>query len=244
MASSRRAASRLRTTPFRKRICGSFGLAGEEVVGPRQGFACLARRRRRRVDVVELVGARGAPWRRAAGQRRARRSSGGNRSIGGKWCAMRGMTRWDDSAAMNGEAAAILIPLYVCRRRESPRRRAAGSGPAACRPSPAASPRPSDAARHHRSNEPAHLQHAVARARDFSPLEPGHVRMYVCGMTVYDLCHVGHARMMMAFDVVRRWLRRHRLARHLRAQHHRHRRQDHPARASRATMPIRALTDG
>ncbi|MBK9237466.1 MAG: cysteine--tRNA ligase [Rhodoferax sp.] len=41
---------------------------------------------------------------------------------------------------------------------------------------------------------------------DFSPLEPGHVRMYVCGMTIYDLCHVGHARMMMAFDVISRWL--------------------------------------
>ncbi|MES2533417.1 MAG: cysteine--tRNA ligase [Pseudomonadota bacterium] len=42
---------------------------------------------------------------------------------------------------------------------------------------------------------------------NFSPLQPGHVRMYVCGMTVYDLCHIGHARMMMAFDVVQRWLR-------------------------------------
>ncbi|MEX8505583.1 cysteine--tRNA ligase [Leptothrix ochracea] len=42
---------------------------------------------------------------------------------------------------------------------------------------------------------------------DFEPLEPGHVRLYVCGMTIYDLCHVGHARMMMAFDVVTRWLR-------------------------------------
>jgi cysteinyl-tRNA synthetase len=41
----------------------------------------------------------------------------------------------------------------------------------------------------------------------FTPIEPGHVRMYVCGMTIYDLCHVGHARMMMAFDVVQRWLR-------------------------------------
>ncbi len=41
----------------------------------------------------------------------------------------------------------------------------------------------------------------------FVPLEPGHVRMYVCGMTIYDLCHVGHARMMMAFDVVQRWLK-------------------------------------
>ena len=41
----------------------------------------------------------------------------------------------------------------------------------------------------------------------FVPIEPGKVRMYVCGITVYDYCHVGHARMMMAFDVVRRWLR-------------------------------------
>ncbi|HEY8905575.1 MAG TPA: cysteine--tRNA ligase [Rhodoferax sp.] len=41
----------------------------------------------------------------------------------------------------------------------------------------------------------------------FSPIEPGHVRMYVCGMTIYDLCHIGHARMMMVFDVVQRWLK-------------------------------------
>ncbi len=41
----------------------------------------------------------------------------------------------------------------------------------------------------------------------FSPIEPGHVRMYVCGMTIYDFCHIGHARMMMAFDVVQRWLK-------------------------------------
>jgi cysteinyl-tRNA synthetase len=41
----------------------------------------------------------------------------------------------------------------------------------------------------------------------FVPVEPGHVRMYVCGMTVYDLCHLGHARSMLAFDVVQRWLR-------------------------------------
>jgi cysteinyl-tRNA synthetase len=41
----------------------------------------------------------------------------------------------------------------------------------------------------------------------FSPIEPGHVRMYVCGMTIYDLCHIGHARMMMAFDIVQRWLK-------------------------------------
>ncbi len=41
----------------------------------------------------------------------------------------------------------------------------------------------------------------------FSPIEPGHVRMYVCGITVYDLCHVGHARANIGFDVVQRWLR-------------------------------------
>jgi cysteinyl-tRNA synthetase len=40
----------------------------------------------------------------------------------------------------------------------------------------------------------------------FVPLEPGHVRMYVCGITVYDLCHLGHARFVLAFDVVYRWL--------------------------------------
>jgi cysteinyl-tRNA synthetase len=42
---------------------------------------------------------------------------------------------------------------------------------------------------------------------EFSPLHPGQVRMYVCGMTVYDYCHLGHARSMIAFDVVQRWLK-------------------------------------
>jgi cysteinyl-tRNA synthetase len=41
----------------------------------------------------------------------------------------------------------------------------------------------------------------------FEPLEPGRVRMYVCGMTVYDLCHLGHARVLVVFDVVVRYLR-------------------------------------
>ena len=45
------------------------------------------------------------------------------------------------------------------------------------------------------------------RKEDFVPLEPGRVRMYVCGITVYDYCHVGHARMMLVFDLVARWLR-------------------------------------
>ena len=40
----------------------------------------------------------------------------------------------------------------------------------------------------------------------FTPIEPGKVRMYVCGMTVYDYCHLGHARVMIVFDVVRRHL--------------------------------------
>jgi cysteinyl-tRNA synthetase len=43
--------------------------------------------------------------------------------------------------------------------------------------------------------------------REFVPIEPGRVRMYVCGMTVYDYCHIGHARVMVVFDVVQRWLR-------------------------------------
>lgn len=41
----------------------------------------------------------------------------------------------------------------------------------------------------------------------FTPIEPGKVRMYVCGMTVYDYCHVGHARVLVVFDVVYRYLR-------------------------------------
>jgi cysteinyl-tRNA synthetase len=47
-------------------------------------------------------------------------------------------------------------------------------------------------------------------ARDkvvFVPIEPGKVRMYVCGMTVYDYCHLGHARVMVVFVVVQRWFR-------------------------------------
>ena len=52
------------------------------------------------------------------------------------------------------------------------------------------------------------IHNTLTRALEtFSPLVPGHVRMYVCGMTVYDLCHLGHARSMVAFDVVQRWLK-------------------------------------
>src|SRR3954453_3120334 len=41
----------------------------------------------------------------------------------------------------------------------------------------------------------------------FEPIRPGHVGMYVCGMTVYDYSHIGHARVMVVFDLIRRWLR-------------------------------------
>ncbi|EMP55747.1 cysteinyl-tRNA synthetase [Marinobacter santoriniensis NKSG1] len=45
------------------------------------------------------------------------------------------------------------------------------------------------------------------KKEEFRPIEPGKVRMYVCGMTVYDYCHLGHARVLVAFDVVTRYLR-------------------------------------
>ncbi|HLS50373.1 MAG TPA: cysteine--tRNA ligase [Burkholderiaceae bacterium] len=45
------------------------------------------------------------------------------------------------------------------------------------------------------------------RKEPFKPLKAGHVGMYVCGMTVYDYCHLGHARMLVSFDVIQRWLR-------------------------------------
>ena len=53
-----------------------------------------------------------------------------------------------------------------------------------------------------------HIYNTLSRALEpFVPLDPTSVRMYVCGMTVYDLCHIGHARSMVTFDVVQRWLR-------------------------------------
>ena len=45
------------------------------------------------------------------------------------------------------------------------------------------------------------------RKQDFVPIEPGRVRMYVCGITTYDYCHLGHARLLLVFDMVQRWLR-------------------------------------
>ncbi len=52
------------------------------------------------------------------------------------------------------------------------------------------------------------LYNTLTRQKEvFSPQQPGKVAMYVCGMTIYDYCHIGHARMLVAFDVVQRWLR-------------------------------------
>jgi cysteinyl-tRNA synthetase len=52
------------------------------------------------------------------------------------------------------------------------------------------------------------IYNSLTRAKTpFTPLDPGRVGMYVCGMTVYDLCHLGHARVMVVFDVVYRYLR-------------------------------------
>jgi len=52
------------------------------------------------------------------------------------------------------------------------------------------------------------IYNTLTKSKDvFKPLLDNQVRIYVCGMTVYDFCHIGHARVMVAFDVVTRWLR-------------------------------------
>ncbi len=49
---------------------------------------------------------------------------------------------------------------------------------------------------------------SLTRAKEaFVPITPGQVRLYVCGMTVYDYCHLGHARVLVVFDLLTRWLR-------------------------------------
>jgi cysteinyl-tRNA synthetase len=52
------------------------------------------------------------------------------------------------------------------------------------------------------------IYNTLSRSKEiFKPIVAGQVRMYVCGMTVYDFCHLGHARVMIVFDMVTRWLR-------------------------------------
>jgi cysteinyl-tRNA synthetase len=51
------------------------------------------------------------------------------------------------------------------------------------------------------------IHNSLSRTKEtFTPISPRKVGMYVCGMTVYDYCHLGHARVMVVFDVVKRWL--------------------------------------
>ncbi|MEX0959879.1 MAG: cysteine--tRNA ligase [Burkholderiales bacterium] len=51
------------------------------------------------------------------------------------------------------------------------------------------------------------LHNSLTRTKEvFVPIHPGTVGMYVCGMTVYDYCHLGHARVMVVFDMIKRWL--------------------------------------
>ncbi|MFC1589050.1 cysteine--tRNA ligase [Pseudomonadota bacterium] len=53
-----------------------------------------------------------------------------------------------------------------------------------------------------------HIYNTLTRQKElFTPIEPGKVKMYVCGMTVYDLCHLGHARVLVVFDAVTRYMR-------------------------------------
>src|SRR3546814_16501997 len=52
------------------------------------------------------------------------------------------------------------------------------------------------------------IYNSLAREKqEFVPIVAGKASMYVCGMTVYDYCHLGHARVMVVFDMVSRWLR-------------------------------------
>ena len=52
------------------------------------------------------------------------------------------------------------------------------------------------------------IYNTLSRATEvFAPIDAGRVRLYVCGITIYDLAHMGHARFMTAFDVVQRWLK-------------------------------------
>src|SRR5690349_6594349 len=52
------------------------------------------------------------------------------------------------------------------------------------------------------------IYNTLAREKqEFHPITPGQARMYVCGMTLYDYCHLAHARVMVVFDIVQRWLR-------------------------------------
>ena len=70
---------------------------------------------------------------------------------------------------------------------------------------------------------------------EFKPIHAGKVGMYVCGVTIYDLCHIGHGRTFVAFDVVARYLRYLGYSlNYVRAQRHRRGRQNHPPRGGKS----------
>ncbi len=53
-----------------------------------------------------------------------------------------------------------------------------------------------------------HIYNSLTRQKQlFEPIEPGKIGLYVCGMTVYDLCHLGHARVLVVFDMIVRYMR-------------------------------------
>jgi cysteinyl-tRNA synthetase len=83
---------------------------------------------------------------------------------------------------------------------------------------------------------------ATREIRDFVPITPGRVGIYICGLTTQAPPHIGHVRFAVAFDVLRRWLTRgHGYRRHARPQCHRHRRQD-PAQVRRGRRDWFALS--
>ena len=85
------------------------------------------------------------------------------------------------------------------------------------------------------------IYNTLSREKEpFVPLQPEHVRLYVCGPTVYDYVHIGNARPVVAFDVLYRLLQAALSARHLRAQHHRHRRPHHVRAADNGESDRRA----
>ncbi|MCK5229088.1 MAG: cysteine--tRNA ligase, partial [Desulfobulbaceae bacterium] len=47
----------------------------------------------------------------------------------------------------------------------------------------------------------------TGRKSPFEPMEKGHIKLYVCGITAYDYCHIGHARSVLVFDMIVRYLR-------------------------------------
>ena len=74
---------------------------------------------------------------------------------------------------------------------------------------------------------PISIYNTKTKKKDvFVPLNPGQVSMYVCGVTVYDDCHLGHARSALTFDMIRRYFRIFWLPGDLRQELHRYRRQN------------------